>query len=169
MTQATMKSKTVKESQIVLAQSMGIQDSNLANVVHGGVIMRLVDTAGGLAAIKHAGGLVVTAEIDEMSFLEPVNLGDLVTFRASVNAVGKTSMEVGVRVETENIVTGRVLHTSTAYLVFVALDPATRKPRPVPQLVAETDEEKRRMREAQLRREARLSRRAAILAAREQQ
>lgn len=161
-----MEPKTVKESQITLAQMMGIGDSNLAGAVHGGVIMKLVDNAAGLAAIKHSGGLVVTASIDEMSFIEPVGLGDLVTLRASVNDVGKTSMEVGVRVETENVVTGEQRHTSTAYLVFVALDSQTRKPRPVPRLVAETPDEERRMREAKLRREARLARRERILAER---
>lgn len=157
------KPKTVSESTVQLTQAMGIEDSNLAGSVHGGVIMKLVDTAGGYAAVKHSGGPVVTAAIDEMSFIEPVNVGDLVTIKASVNDVGTTSMEVGVRVETENIMTGQNAHTSTAYLVFVALDPATRKPRPVPQLIAETADEKRRMREAKVRREARLARRRAIL------
>ncbi len=158
--------KTVEASKVELVQSMGIGDSNLANAVHGGVIMKLVDTAAGIAAIKHAGGPVVTAAIDEMSFLEPVNLGDLVTFRASVNDVGRSSMEVGVRVETEDIVTGKRSHTSTAYLVFVALDPKTHKPTDVPPLIAESDVEKRRMRDAKVRREARLQRRQALLAAR---
>lgn len=158
-----VESKTVKESQVQLSQSMGVVDSNLAGAVHGGVIMKLVDTAGGIAAIKHAGGPVVTAAIDEMSFIEPVSLGDVVTLRASVNGVGRTSMEVGVRVESENVLTGETVHTSTAYLVFVAVDGATRKPRQVPPLVAETPQEKRRMREAELRRKARLARRESIL------
>lgn len=158
--------KTVTESQVTLVQSMGIADSNLAGAVHGGVIMKLVDTAAGYAAMKHSGGPVVTAAIDELSFIEPVNLGDLVTLSASVNGVGTTSMEVGVRVETENVLTGQTEHTSTAYLVFVALDPQTRKPRPIPPLIAETPVEKRRMREAELRRKARLARREAILAER---
>lgn len=161
-----MEQKSVKESQITLAQMMGIGDSNLAGAVHGGVIMKLVDNAAGLAAIKHAGGLVVTASIDEMSFIEPVELADLVTLKASVNDVGTSSMEVGVRVETENVVTGERRHTSTAYLVFVSLDSQTRRPRPVPRLVAETPDEERRMREAKLRREARLARRERILAER---
>jgi len=159
-----MQPRTVKESQIVLSQSMGVQEANLLNYVHGGVIMRMVDSAAGLAAIKHSGGAVVTAAIDEMSFIEPVNLGDLVTCSASVNDVGTTSMEVGVRVETEDVLTGEKAHTSTAYLVFVALEPGTRDKRKVPALVAETDIEKRRMREAKLRRQARLARREAILA-----
>ncbi|MGH9266911.1 MAG: acyl-CoA thioesterase [Acidimicrobiales bacterium] len=158
-----MTGKTVRDSQVQLSQWMGVQDANLAGFVHGGVIMRLVDAAAGLAAIKHARGSVVTAAIDEMSFIEPVNLGDLVTVKASVNFVGTTSMEVGVRVETENPVTGSRSHTSTAYLVFVAVDETSRRPRPVPRLIAETPDEKRRSREARLRREARLARRQAIL------
>jgi uncharacterized protein (TIGR00369 family) len=157
-----MEPKPVASSQVELSEVMGIEDSNLAGAVHGGVIMKLVDTAGGLAAIKHTGGPVVTAQIDEMSFIEPVNLGDLVTVKASVNDVGRTSVEVGVRVETENLITGHTSHTSTAYLVFVALD-SKRNPTPAPPLIAETPEEKRRMREAKVRRQARLARREAIL------
>jgi uncharacterized protein (TIGR00369 family) len=157
-----MEPKSVASSHVELTEVMGIEDSNLAGAVHGGVIMKLVDTAGGLAAIKHAGGPVVTAQIDEMSFIEPVNLGDLVTVKASVNDVGRTSLEVGVRVETENLITGNKSHTSTAYLVFVALD-NRRKPTQVPPLMAESPDEKRRMREAKLRRQARLARREAIL------
>lgn len=157
-----MEPKTVRQSKTELSQVMGIEDANLAGFVHGGVITRLVDTAAALVAIKHSGGQVVTAAIDEMNFIEPVNLGDVVTVKASLNFVGTTSMEVGVRVETENVLTGRRAHASSAYLVFVALDGA-RRPRPVPPLVAETPEEKRRMREAHLRREARLARRRRIL------
>ncbi|MDQ3990828.1 MAG: acyl-CoA thioesterase, partial [Actinomycetota bacterium] len=109
-------------SEVALAQQMEIPDANLAGNVHGGSIMKLVDTAAGLAAAKHCGGLAVTATMDEMSFIEPVYLGDVVTIRAMVNDVGRTSMEVGVRVEAESFVTGRHVHTSSAYLVFVALD-----------------------------------------------
>jgi acyl-CoA hydrolase len=109
-----------------------------------------------------------SAAIDELSFLSPVNLGDLVTVMASVNGVGTTSMEVGVRVETENVLTGERAHTSSAYLVFVALDPATDRPRAVPPLVAETGDERRRMHEAELRRVSRVERRRAIQAHREQ-
>jgi acyl-CoA hydrolase len=145
---------------------MGIQEANLLGHVHGGVIMKLVDTAAGYAAIRHAQGPVVTAAIDSMSFVAPVNLGDLVTVRASVNGIGRTSMEVGVRVETEDVLTGERAHTSSAYLVYVALDPDTDRPRPVPPLVAETDVERRRMREAELRRLARIERRSSILARR---
>jgi uncharacterized protein (TIGR00369 family) len=161
-----VEGRTVKDSRVVLAQHMGISESNLAGAVHGGVIMKLVDTAGGIAATKYCGGPVVTAAIDEMSFIEPVKLGDLVTVTASVNGVGTTSMEVGVRVETENVLTGVRVHTSTAYLLFVALDPKTKRPRKVPPLIAETPDEKRRMGEAEVRRKARLARREAILAGR---
>lgn len=158
--------KTVKESRVVLAQHMGVSDSNLAGAVHGGTIMKLVDTAGGLAATKFSGRPVVTAAIDELSFLEPVNLGDLVTVTASVNGVGDTSMEVGVKVETENVLTGETRHTATAYLLYVALDAETKEPVHVPRLECETAEERRRQRHAKARRKARNARREAALAAR---
>jgi acyl-CoA hydrolase len=161
-----VEERAVRESQVVLSQNMGIEDANLAGFVHGGVIMKLVDDAAGLAAIRHSRGPVVTAAIDQMSFIEPVQLGSLVTVKASLNLVGTSSMEVGVRVETEDILTGERAHTSSAYLVFVALDEETGKPRDVPRLVAETPDEKRRMREAQIRRETRLARRQRILEAR---
>ena len=147
-----MEERAVRKSQVVLSQNMGIEDANLAGFVHGGVIMKLVDNAAGLAAIRHSRGPVVTAAIDEMSFIEPVQLGSLVTVKASLNYVGTSSMEVGVRVETEDIFTGERAHTSSAYLVFVALDTDTGKPREVPRLVAETPDEKRRYDRAAKRR-----------------
>jgi acyl-CoA hydrolase len=158
--------KTVSESRVVLAQHMGVSDSNLAGAVHGGTIMKLVDTAGGLAAMKFSRRPVVTAAIDELSFLEPVNLGDLVTVTASVNGVGDTSMEVGVKVETENVLTGETRHTATAYLLFVAVDAESKQPVRVPRLKTESPEERRRERQAKARRKARLARRESILAAR---
>jgi acyl-CoA hydrolase len=150
------------DSAITLSQAMGIADANLAGNVHGGVIMRLVDTAAGIAAVKHCRGRVVTVSMDEMSFIEPVYLSDVVTLKAQVNDVGRTSMEVGVRVEAENTVTGERRHVSSAYLVFVALDEEG-KPRPVPRLEPETPEERRRMEEAKIRRAHRLARKEAIL------
>jgi uncharacterized protein (TIGR00369 family) len=149
----------------LLAQSMAITDANLAGHVHGGVIMRLVDTAAGWAAIKHCQGRVVTAAMDEMSFIEPVYLGDIVTVRAQVNDVGRTSMEVGARVEAENPVSGERRHVSSAYLVFVALDDQG-VPRPVPALTLETADDRRRAGDAKIRREHRLSRKEQILARR---
>ncbi len=152
-------------SAVVLARQMEIPDANLAGNVHGGTIMKMVDTAAGLAAAKHSGGLAVTAQMDEMSFLEPVYLGDVVTVRAMVNEAFRTSMEVGVRVEAESVSTGRKVHTSSAYLVFVALD-RQGAPREVPAVLAENDEQRRRQHEAKLRREARLARKRAIQEAR---
>lgn len=153
--------KPVSASEVTLVQLMEITDANIAGIVHGGTIMKLVDTAAGLAAIKHCGGLAVTVAMDEMSFLAPVRIGDTVTVRASVNDVGETSIEVGVRVESENIVTGERAHTGSAYLVFVALDEKG-KPRPVPPLVAETERQQRRQREAKMRRQTRLAHKRAI-------
>jgi uncharacterized protein (TIGR00369 family) len=157
--------RLASDSEVELVQVMELTDANLSGNVHGGAIMRLIDTAAGIAAHKHCGGRVVTVAMDEMSFLEPVFIGDVVTVRAMVNDVGRTSMEVGVRVEAENFVTKREVHSSSAYLVFVALDEEG-KPRQVPPLVVETEEEMQRQREAKVRREARLARKAAIDAAR---
>jgi acyl-CoA hydrolase len=153
--------KPVSASQIILAQIMQVADANVAGNVHGGTIMKLVDNAAGLAAAKHAGGLAVTAVMDEMSFLQPVYLGDVVTLKASVNEAFSTSMEVGVRVESESLSSGATKHTSSAYLVFVAVDEHG-QPRKVPPLLAETEEEAQRQKEARLRREARLARKRVI-------
>jgi uncharacterized protein (TIGR00369 family) len=160
-----LEPRAVADSKVTLVQQMAPADANLLGNVHGGSIMKLVDTAAGLAAMKHVGGVVVTVAMDEMSFLEPVFLEDVVTVRATVNDVGRTSLEVGVRVDAENYITGRKVHTSSAYLVYVALD-AAGAPRPVPPIIAETPDEEQRQREAKLRREARLARKAAILQAR---
>lgn len=150
-----MKGKTVKESSVIMSQCMTPQDANAAGNVHGGVIMKLVDTAAGAVATRHTRTNMVTAAIDRLNFHNPVYIGDLVTIEASVNMVGRTSMEVGVRVKSENLKTGEVRHTATAYLTLVALDEGG-KPAVVPPLILETDEEVRRNREAQERREIRL-------------
>ncbi|HEX6262757.1 MAG TPA: acyl-CoA thioesterase [Actinomycetota bacterium] len=160
-----MRAKTPGESHVELVDQMQVTDANLMGNVHGGVIMKMVDNAAGLAAIKHSEGPVVTAAMDEMSFIEPVYVGDVVTVKATVNEAFTTSMEVGVRVEAENLHTREVKHTSSAYLVFVAMD-ADGEPRPVPPLQPETEEERRRQQEAKLRREARLARKEAIEQAR---
>jgi len=150
---------------VTLSQIIDLTGANLLGNVHGGTLMKLVDNAGGLAAMKHCGGPVVTVAMDEMTFMEPVYVGELVTVRAMVNDTGRTSMEVGVRVEAENARTGRRVHTSSAYLVYVALD-REGKPRPVPPVVPEDEEQAQRQHEAKLRREARLARKEAILRAR---
>jgi len=140
---------------------MDLRHTNLMGNVHGGEIMRLIDSAAGIAASRHAGGPVVTASLDQMSFLHPVHIGNVLFVHASVNDVGRTSMEVGVRVEAEDLFSGRRTHTSSAYLVFVALDEQGR-PRPVPALEPETEVERRRQAEAKIRREIRLARAEAI-------
>jgi len=151
-----MEGKRVRESSVIMAQQMNPQDANPAGNVHGGVIMKLIDTAAGVAAIRHARSNAVTASVDRLDFYHPVFVGDFVTLRASVNFVGRTSMEVGVRVESENLRTGERLHTSTAYLTYVSLD-AQGRPRELPPLILETDTQRRRHGEALTRRKMRLA------------
>src|ERR687895_962217 len=128
---------------------MGIEDATLAGLVHGGVVLKMCDEAAAIAAIRHCGLRVVTAGVDRMTFTEPVYVGELLNCFATVNAVWRTSMEVGVRVEAEDPRTGERRHTSAAYLTMVALDDEGR-PTPVPPLQVETEDEKRRQREAEL-------------------
>jgi acyl-CoA hydrolase len=147
---------------------MGIADANHAGNVHGGLIMHLCDEVAGIAAVRHSGGRVVTAAMDRMTFRHPVFVGQLVTVKATVNAAWRSSMEVGVRVESENVRSGEVLHTSTAYLTMVALDDDG-NPSAVPPLTPETPDETRRAREAQLRRDTRLAERQRIEKERERE
>jgi uncharacterized protein (TIGR00369 family) len=151
-----MNGKTVEESQMTMAIQMNPEDANPVGNVHGGVIMKYVDTAAGAVAIRHARRICVTASIDRLDFHNPVYVGDLLILKAAVTLVGRTSMEVGVRVEAENLLTGKVRHTASAYLSFVALDEKG-IPTEVPPLILETDVETRRNCEAQTRRQARLS------------
>ncbi len=122
---------------------MGIADANNAGNVHGGLIMHLCDEVAGIAAVRHSGTRVVTAAMDRMNFSHPVYVGQLVTVKATVNAAWRTSMEVGVRVESENVRSGEVLHTSTAYLTMVALDDEG-NPAGVPPLEPQAPDELRR-------------------------
>ena len=158
--------RPASDSAVSLIRAMDITTANILGNVHGGEIMKMVDNAGGLAALKHCAGPVVTVALDEMTFLEPVFVGNVVTLKAMVNDTGRTSLEVGVRVEADNYLTGRHVHTSSAYLVYVALDQGG-KPRPVPPVIAETEEQRQRQREAKLRRQARLARKEAIRRARQ--
>jgi acyl-CoA hydrolase len=154
--------RPVSRSTSELIRWMSIQDANSAGFVHGGVVMRMCDEVAGISAIRHCGSRVVTAGMDRMTFVEPVHVGELLRCSASVNAVWRTSMEVGVRVEAEDAVTAEVRHTSTAYLTMVAVD-ANGQPIPVPPLRPETPPEERRQREAETRRRNRLSEREEIL------
>jgi acyl-CoA hydrolase len=140
---------------------MGLQDANTAGNVHGGTIMKMCDEVAGVAAVRHSGGRVVTAAMDRMTFNHPVFVGQLVTVKAMVNAAWRTSMEVGVRVESENVRTGECMHTSTAYLTMVSLSDEG-EPQPVAPIEPQSDEERRRQREAQLRRDNRLRERDEI-------
>ena len=160
-----MQPKPVAASCAEITHWMGVTDANSAGNIHGGTIMKLADEAAALAAIKHARQRVVTVGMDRMDFLVPIYVGELVTFRATVNAAWHTSMEVGVRVEAENPLVGELRHTNTAYITMVALDDAGR-PAHIPPIEAETAGEQRRMREAELRRANRLAEREEIVARR---
>jgi uncharacterized protein (TIGR00369 family) len=132
------------------------EHANLLGKVHGGWIMKLVDEAGALACMRHAQCKVVTVAIDSMTFRNPIRIGDLVTLNAEVSFTGRTSMETEVKVVAENPITREQTNTNTAYLVYVALDDNGR-PQPVPQLIAETEEQKERMEHAKARQAYRLS------------
>jgi acyl-CoA hydrolase len=161
---ADLSPRRVKDSEVTLCVLMLPADANPSGNIHGGVIMKHVDEAGGLAAVRHCRQRAVTAHLDGMSFLAPVLVGDLVFFKASINDVGRTSLEVGVRVEAEDMKTGAVRHISTAYVVYVAIDEQGR-PTPVPPLLVETDQERKRQAAARVRREYRLRRDEAMRAA----
>jgi len=148
--------KPVRESISEYAELALPTDANGLGNVLGGKVMHLVDLAGAMAAMRHARKPVVTASIDHMNFLHPIRIGQLIVMHSQVNRVFHTSMEVGVKVMVEDLMTGRKLHTCSAYLTFVALDTGG-KPAPIQPVIPETDEEKRRYREAEERREYRLA------------
>jgi acyl-CoA hydrolase len=143
-------------SSIVISRVMLPGDANAAGIVHGGVIMKEIDNAAGVVAVRHTRRICVTASIDRLDFHKPAFIGNLVTVKASVNMTGNTSMEIGVRVETEDLLAGTITHLASAYLTFVALD-NNRRPAAVPALQPVTDEDWRRNREAIARRALRLS------------
>ncbi|MGW6567341.1 acyl-CoA thioesterase [Streptomyces sp. NPDC054975] len=160
--------KPTSASRTTLSHIMTSHDTNLLGTVHGGVIMKLVDDVAGAVAGRHSGGPAVTASMDEMVFLEPVRIGDLLHVKAQVNWTGRSSMEVGVRVMAERWNESTpAQQVGSAYLVFAAVD-ADGKPRAVPPVLPETEKDKRRYQEAQIRRTHRLARRRAIKDLREQ-
>lgn len=159
--------KPTAASRTTLSHIMTGNDTNLLGTVHGGVIMKLADDAAGAVAGRHSGGPAVTAAMDEMVFVEPVRVGDLVHVQAQCNWTGRTSLEVGVRVLAERWNESTpATRVGTAYLVFAAVD-ADGKPRSVPPVIPETDRDKRRYQEAQIRRTHRMARRRAIRELRE--
>lgn len=148
-----LTSRPVAASQSTMTELMMPNMANSLGNVFGGVILSLVDRVAAVAAIRHARGPCVTVAVDRVDFREPIHVGELVVAQASVNYVGRTSLEVGVRVEAENIVSGVRRHTNSCYLTFVAVDGEGR-PRPVAPVVPETDEQRQRY-EAAARRRAR--------------
>lgn len=132
------------------------QDANVLGNILGGRVMHLVDIAAAIAAHRHSQSYVVTASVDYVDFRNPIRVGELIILRANVNRVFRTSMEVGVKVFSENVLTGDRKHTTTAYVTFVAIDEAGR-PKPVPPLILKTAVERRRYREALIRRRIRLA------------
>ena len=155
-----MSAKPVSESRHETSEIMMPQDANVLGHVFGGTVLAMMDKAAAVAAFRHARSTCVTASIDRVDFREPVHVGDLVVMKASVNFAGRTSMEVGVRVETEDMVTGRRRHTNSCYLTFVAVD-RNGRPVEVPKVQPETPDEQRRYEAAQERRRRRLEERDA--------
>lgn len=152
-----MDGKPGSNSRVTLTLVMGPQDANIAGNVHGGILMKLCDEAGGMAAARHARHPVVTVVVDSMSFHSPVHIGNLLMVEAEVTWVGRTSMETRVVVTAENVLTGEVTHTNTAYFVYVALDENGR-PTLAPPLLCDTPEAQERYRQAEHRRAMRLQR-----------
>jgi len=150
-----LSGKPVRESYSEYSELALPNDSNSLGNLLGGKVMHLVDLAGAMAAMRHSRNVVVTAAVDQMSFLHPVRIGQWVKLYSAVNRVFRSSMEVGVKVFVEDLIRGETQHTSSAYLTFVAIDDAG-KPISVPPVIPETEDEKRRFLEAGLRREYRL-------------
>jgi acyl-CoA hydrolase len=154
--------RTVGYSAAEMAQLVLPQHANVHGSVLGGTVMHWIDLAAAVVATRHSRRPVVTAAIDEMSFLAPIQIGQLALLRARMTLADKSSMEIRVDVESEDLMSGERRHTSTAFVTFVAIDPESRRPIPVPRLLLESDEEKAEHARAQERRRARLARRAAL-------
>ena len=149
-----METKALKDTQVIMHELVLPNDTNLLGNVLGGRVMHLMDMCAAMSAYKHARTAVVTASVDQLDFLAPVKMGDIMILKSSVNYTGKSSMEVGVRIESENPKTGSIYHTSSAYLTFVSLND-NGKPQRVPMLTPETDVEKQRFEEGRARHEER--------------
>lgn len=154
---AALKAKPISASRSEMAEVVLPAETNLLGKLLGGHVMHLVDVAAAMAASRHSNSYVVTASVDYIDFRNPINLGEIVILKAQVNRVFNTSMEVGVKVFSENALTGERKHTTTAYVTFVAIDEFTKRPKPAPPLILRTSEEKRRWREAGERRKVRLA------------
>jgi len=162
-----MLGKKVSDSEVVMLHPLEENEANAWGAIHGGHLLRHIDNAGGIVAMRHARALVVTASIDSMDFLCPLRPGECIILKGSMHLVGRTSMEVGVRVEVENPLTGTVRHAATCYLTYVAMD-ARGRPIEVPPLILTSDLERRRFEEAAQRKDKRLKRLAEKKAEEEQ-
>lgn len=156
---AVPEQRPVSASKVEMTEIVFPNDANPLGNVMGGRVMHWIDICAAVAAGRHARTPVVTASVDQIDFHRPVRVGGVLVLYASVNYAGRTSMEVGVKVFHEDRETGERAHVASAYLTFVSLDPATGQPRPVPRVVPETDDERRRYAAAERRRQARLARR----------
>lgn len=150
-----MSAKTVKETAVTISLLMQPQDANPAGLVHGGAIMKEIDNASGVVAARHSRKIPVTASIDRIDFHNKVYVGNFVTVKASINHAGRSSMEIGVRVDAEDLLTGETRHVASAYLTFVALGVGENES--VPEIIFETEDEKRRNKEAIMRKKAYLA------------
>ena len=157
------KPKYVKDSQISMIELVLPNDTNMLNKLLGGRLMHWMDIACAMAASKHCNTIAVTASVDNLAFHVPIKLGNIVTLKASVNRAFNTSMEVGVKVEAEDFETGEIKHANSAYFTFVSVDKNTGKKMPVPPIVPETDEEKKRFDHALERRNQRIARQHGIV------
>ncbi len=158
-----MITKTVKASQVEMIELVLPNDTNILGNLLGGRLMHWIDISAALAASRHCNNVAVTASVDDLNFHFPIHLGNIVRLKASVNRAFNTSMEVGVRVEVEDIKTGNVIHTNSAYLTFVSVDSETKKPVKVSEIIPETPDEKRRFDQALQRRKQRLSEKHGII------
>lgn len=161
MSETALAARTVRESATEMAQLVLPHEANVHGTVLGGTVMHWIDLAAAVVATRHSRRPVVTAAIDEMSFLAPIQVGQLALIRACMTSVDRSSMEIRVDVESEDMIRNERRHTSTAFVTFVALDPATRRPTPVPPLALETDAERAEHERALTRRRLRLERRAS--------
>jgi acyl-CoA hydrolase len=154
--ESEIPAKPVKDSFVEMTEVVLPNDTNNFGTLFGGKVMMLMDIAGAIAARRHTNHLVVTAAVDSMAFLSPIKVGDLIVLKASVNRTFKSSLEVGVKVFSEDTRTGERKHTASAYITYVAMGDKG-KPTPIPSVIPETADEKRRYDEAGLRRDTRLS------------
>jgi acyl-CoA hydrolase len=163
MAETAPPGRTVGETATDMAQLVLPHQANVHGTVLGGTVMHWIDLAAAVVATRHSRRPVVTAAMDDMSFLAPIQVGQLAVIHACMTFVDRSSMEIRVDVESEDLMNGERRHTSTAFVTFVAIDPVTRRPTPVPPLVLESDAERAEHERARERRRLRLERRASAV------